>query len=179
MEKLKDFLYEQSDIFFTILVVGVVIGVVAFNMYGWFDINNSDNNYTEIADNPNPQPSLEEENQPDNEDELAPDNEEVENPENNSPAETPKPPTETTETPVEPPVEVSPSEANVNRTIEVAPGSASATIANSLQNQGLIISSDEFLKELIASGKETKLKAGTFTIPQSSSITEIINILTK
>lgn len=175
MEKLKDFLYEQSDIFFTIIVVGVVIGVVAFNMYGWFDINNSDNNYTEIADNPNPQPSLEEENESDVTEETAPDNEEtVENPENNSPVETPETPVE--QTPVEAP---SPPSTNGNRTIEVAPGSASATIANSLQNQELIISSDEFLKELISSGKETKLKAGTFTIPQGSSVTEIINILTK
>lgn len=198
MEKLKDFLYEQSDIFFTIAIVSVVIAVVSFNMYGWFDIDSPENNYTEVTETSQSdnKPQVNEDNAAAQLEDSSPstDTKETEKPltesadsesttldqaqpntlvtENTSTEENKNPEDATKEE------STTPSDIK-NHAIEVSPGSASSTIANSLQNKGLIKSSEEFLTELIASGKETKLKAGTYTIPEGSTITEIINILTK
>ena len=62
---------------------------------------------------------------------------------------------------------------------EVPKGSSASKIADLLRQAGLIDDQQEFLKVLTEKKADTKLKAGTFTIPAGSTVEEIINILTK
>ena len=63
--------------------------------------------------------------------------------------------------------------------ITIPAGSYASKIAQILFDAGLITSTDDFLKELTAEKADTKLKAGTFTIPAGSTMEEIIKILIK
>ncbi|MDO4711726.1 MAG: endolytic transglycosylase MltG, partial [Peptostreptococcaceae bacterium] len=66
-----------------------------------------------------------------------------------------------------------------SKTITIASGSSAGSIAGTLKSNGLISDTNAFLNKVVASGKENKLKAGTFTIPSNASVDQIINILTK
>ena len=186
MEKLKDFIYEHSDLFFTAVIVLVVGVVVSSSLYGWFNIKDDENKYKEMNE------VIQEEQSPDQEastgkdpdssetepsgdssqaqpDDQAQSDDQQQKPEN--PDQQPSGQEST------PPSGESP-EASI-KNIEIAPGSSSASIASALEKQGLIKSADEFLNLLVSSGKETKLKAGTFAITQGSTDSQIIDILTK
>ncbi len=186
MEKLKDFIYEHSDLFFTTVIVLVVGVVVSSSLYGWFNIKDDENKYKEMNE------VIQEEQSPDQEastgkdpdssetepsgdssqaqpDDQAQSDDQQQKPEN--PDQQPSGQEST------PPSGESP-EASI-KNIEIAPGSSSASIASALEKQGLIKSADEFLNLLVSSGKETKLKAGTFAITQGSTDSQIIDILTK
>lgn len=147
MEKLKDFIYEHSDLFFTTVIVIVVGLVVSSSLYGWFNIKDNENKYKEM-------------NEVIHEEQL---------PNQSAPAQQPASPAQPSNS----------SPATSIKNIEIASGSSSASIASSLEKQGLIKSGDEFLNLLVSSGKETKLKAGTFAITQGSTDSQIIDILTK
>ena len=62
---------------------------------------------------------------------------------------------------------------------EVPKGSSASKIADLLRQAGLIESQQDFLKMLSDKKADTKLKAGTFTIPAGSSLEDIISILTR
>ncbi len=62
---------------------------------------------------------------------------------------------------------------------EVPKGSSASKIADLLRQAGLIDDQKEFLNMLTEKKADTKLKAGTFTIPAGSTVEEIITILTK
>lgn len=59
----------------------------------------------------------------------------------------------------------------------VESGATSDSIAEDLLSAGFISSADEFLEEVKAQEAETKLKTGDFTIPEGSSVSEIVTIL--
>nr|PZN71127.1 MAG: hypothetical protein DIU55_09515 [Bacillota bacterium] len=65
--------------------------------------------------------------------------------------------------------------ATVTVTVEV--GSTSQDIAALLKESGLIESEEEFLSVVAELGVETRLQAGTFTIPSDASLIEIVNLL--
>lgn len=164
MEKFKDFVYEQSDLFFTAVIVVFVGIIITSNLYGWFDIKDKENKYTEINE-------VIQQEQTETDAALLEESdgktEEVSQAENN----------------------VAESDSGTAsegdtvkkeiRNVEVATGTSSAEIANSLEKQGLVKSSSDFLNLLVSSGKETKLKAGTFSITEGSTDQQIIDILTK
>lgn len=175
MEKLKDFVYEHSDLFFTVLIVAVVGVIVTSNLYGWFDIKDDENKYKEINE------IIHEEQDSTESDKTNTDSKQTN---------TKEPDKEVAKEPVKEPAKASdkepvkettkePAKEAVIRNVDIAPGSSSASIAKALEKQGLISSSSDFLSVLSASGKETKLKAGTFSIPEGSSSDKIIEILTK
>ncbi len=162
MEKLKDFIYEQSDLFFTAIIVVVVGIIITSNLYGWFDIKDKENKYAEIT--------------------------EVIQEEQTAPVESTSDQTAKNDVTAEssakdtPDAKKSGSDESVKkevRNVEIATGSSSSSIAKALENQGLVKSSSDFLNFLVSSGKETKLKAGTFAIPEGSTNQQIIEILTK
>lgn len=187
MEKLKDFIYEHSDLFFTTVIVLVVGVVVSSSLYGWFNIKDEENKYKEmnevIHDEQSPDQQTSAEKEPDSsETEPSGDGSQAQptNDQSQSDDQQLKP-----ENPEQQPLaqqSKAPSgdspEASI-KNIEIAPGSSSSSIASALENQGLIKSADEFLNLLVSSGKETKLKAGTFAITQGSTDSQIIDILTK
>ncbi|MCT4585753.1 MAG: hypothetical protein N4A54_12575 [Peptostreptococcaceae bacterium] len=69
--------------------------------------------------------------------------------------------------------------SNLNFTYNLKSGSTASKVANELYDQNIISSKDEFLKLLKNQNLENSLKIGTYEIKQGSSITNIINMLTK
>ena len=63
--------------------------------------------------------------------------------------------------------------------ITIPAGTPASKIADILYDSGLITSTNDFLSTLVAQKADTKLKAGTFTIPAGSTMEEIIAILIK
>lgn len=63
--------------------------------------------------------------------------------------------------------------------ITIPSGTPASKIADILYDSGLITSTSDFLSALTAQKADTKLKAGTFTIPAGSNMDEIIAILIK
>ena len=61
--------------------------------------------------------------------------------------------------------------------ITVSEGDAASTIADKLLAAGAIRDKQAFLSEVTASGADSKLKIGTFTIPTGSTVSEVIAIL--
>ena len=187
MEKLKDFIYEHSDLFFTAVIVLVVGVVVSSSLYGWFNIKDEENKYKEMSEVIHEEQSPDQEasdgKEPDSSEtepsgdgsQAQPANDQAQSDDQQQKPENPEqqPSTQQNETP-----SGGSPEASI-KNIEIAPGSSSASIASALENQGLIKSADEFLNLLVSSGKETKLKAGTFAITQGSTDSQIIDILTK
>lgn len=187
MEKLKDFIYEHSDLFFTTVIVLVVGLVVSSSLYGWFNIKDEENKYKEmnevIHEEQYPDQEASSGKEPDSSEtepsgdgsQAQPSNDQAQSDDQQQKPENPEQQTSAQQS--ESPTSNSP-EASI-KNIEIAPGSSSSSIASALENQGLIKSADEFLNLLVSSGKETKLKAGTFAITQGSTDSQIIDILTK
>ncbi len=48
MEKIKDFIYEKSDVFFASLVIVAVVGVVFYNLSGWMVIDGESSRYHQV-----------------------------------------------------------------------------------------------------------------------------------
>ena len=90
--------------------------------------------------------------------------------------ETPPPKEEIVETPtVETPVVETPP---TTITLTIESGMNVRDVGNTLEAKG-IVSSDEFYQAVLDSGKETKMKQGTFDIPSNATSTEIIGIIFK
>ena len=187
MEKLKDFIYEHSDLFFTTVIVLVVGVVVSSSLYGWFNIKDEENKYKEMSEVIHEEQSPDQEasagKEPDSSEtgpsgdgsQAQPSNDQAQSDDQQQKPENPEQQPSAQQSGA--PSGESP-EASI-KNIEIAPGSSSASIASGLENQGLIKSAHEFLNLLVSSGKETKLKAGTFAITQGSTDSQIIDILTK
>lgn len=68
---------------------------------------------------------------------------------------------------------------NKNIKIHIESGSTGEKIAELLVNNGLIESKQSFYNAVAASGADTKLQAGDFTIPANSTAAEIVKIITR
>ncbi|MBR0597635.1 hypothetical protein [Sinanaerobacter chloroacetimidivorans] len=66
---------------------------------------------------------------------------------------------------------------NISVTIE--PGSTASKIADVLIGKGLFENRQQFYDAVAAASADTKLKAGTFTIPSNATPAEVVTILTK
>lgn len=64
-------------------------------------------------------------------------------------------------------------------TVTIPAGATTQSIARILLQSGLITDTQYFLDAVAASGAESSLKAGTFTIPVGSSYEDIVTILTQ
>lgn len=191
MEKIKDFFYEKSDIFFATVVVALVVVVVMRNLGGWMNVEAEDSKYNEIQAVVSEEPAGDDSTSTNNDGSDTPaqleEPTEPAAPSTEEPASNEEPKEEPAETPaVEPTTPDAPPEqptqtpsSGQSRNITVAPGSAAKSIADALKAQGLISDSSAFVQALISSGNDTKLKAGDFTIPEGASTEQIIAILTK
>jgi hypothetical protein len=99
-------------------------------------------------------------------------------------APTPTPTPTPAPTPTVKPVQITPSPSQTppsaaTITVSVKSGMSSETIANLLQEKGLIKDTKAFLKSLADAGKDDKLKIGSFDIPKGSGYADIIKILTQ
>ena len=172
MNKIKDIIYDYNDIFVALLII-----VIAGAMLLWRV--NAIMEYPEYLAQKTPEvkeqqqdvdlsginlePEKVDENLNDNPDDVNSDvlQQEQENPELQQ---EPKP-----ETP----------QIAGDQKFEVPKGSSAQKIADLLRQAGLIEDQKEFLSKLAELKADTKLKAGTFTIPAGSDNEAIIKILTK
>lgn len=218
MERIKDFIYEKSDLFFATVVVFLVGVVILYNLNGWLVIDSEASKYhqtttkpvesSSIVDQPTQggqsgekttppadqstatQPTkddkkdqeqnkstedkkISEQNKPKEETKPA---EQPKPQEQAKPAEQPKP--QEQKKPAEQQKPQEQPKQDTKKTITIASGSSAGSIAGTLKSNGLISDTNAFLNKVVASGKENKLKAGTFTIPNNASMDQIINILT-
>lgn len=227
MEKIKDFIYEKSDLLFTLIVVAIAVFIVMHNLKGWLIIDDEQSKYHQIS-------SIEEQTEKDKNTK-----EEKKETSSNETNAKPEEKNQTTENNVstnsnnKPNAEADKSEnknnQNVNnqkdssqnnqasnatqnqnnqstnnansqnktntqtnanqqqnntvkptvRNIKIGSGNTAKSIANSLKSNGIITDEKAFLNELVASGKDTKLKSGNFQIPAGATNKQIIEILTK
>ena len=182
MDKLKDFIYEISDLIFGGAVLLIIILISTYQLHGWFNISlpeniekiipistgndlNSTETNTEIAQNNS---SSEDTNK-------VPEASNDATNENEAPKED-----NTNNTSSDTQTENKSAQAEVTiRNISIAPGSSSDKVANALYENNIISSKENFISRLIELNAETKIKAGTFRIPSNASLDEVIKIVTQ
>lgn len=157
MERVKDFLYDVSDLFFSLLIIGIIFFIVSWKLTDtmavtWF--SNIDDN-APVAELPIDTTPIvddivvEDETDPVVEDVVEDETEPVQ----------------------EEVVEIQ----DVN--FEVSPGSTGYKIAVKLQEEGLIEDVDSFIQTLGDLGLGNKLRAGNFKLNTGMTVEEIIKKL--
>lgn len=155
MEKVKDFLYDISDLFFSLLIIGIIFFVVSWKLtdtmsVSWFS-NLGDTPQLEFQDITTPTDEIVIVDEPVIEEVVV-------------------------DEPVEEPAEEVIVEI-VEIDFEVSSGSTGYSIAKDLEEQGIIENKDDFLAKLAELELGNKLRSGTFKLNTGMTITEIINKL--
>lgn len=179
MEKIKDIVYQISDILFGLIVLLAVILIFTFQLYGWFNIEmpqsiarfvpNSASIDTYANENITAPDTTDSSDKKDTVSDQA-DSTDIAS----SAADIPKS-SENETSGLE--QSKSPAEATL-RNIVIAPGSTSSSIGNALYENNIIKSVDDFKNRLTELKLETKIKAGTFSIPQNAPLDDVIRIIT-
>ena len=163
MDKIKDFLHDNTDIFVALLIAFAMFSVVAVNLGDWFKLE------TEIVmaeeKTEEPETDIEEK-----EELPAPEAEKE-----TEVAETPVAEIPVVETPV-----VSPTPTTVIveiKRIVIPSGTTGSGIAKILQEKGLIASTSDFVRVAEELKLSPKLKSGTFEIPSNASIEEMVRTI--
>lgn len=164
MEKVKDFLYDISDLFFSLLIIAIIFIVVSWKLtdtmqVSWF--SNLTRDDSAVADfNDASTPSIDDINTvidttpEDTVTEIIPED------------------TDTTETDdTTQVVEIK----EVSFTVD--PGSPGYKIATNLEAQGLIDSVDSFIQKLDEMNLGNKLRAGNFKLNTGMTVEDIINVI--
>lgn len=177
MNKLRDVIYNVSDVILAIIIITLIVGIIGWKIKAISDYpeyaaslpSNSDGSNNPI-DNP-----------PDSEDpsdigsgEETPDTQTPDTqtpPQSETPSQNDEPNNQnpSTNDPVTVPQVV---------TIKIPDGSIGSSIAKILLENNLIKSSSEFLNRATERKLDSKLRSGTFKIPSSATLDEVINILT-
>jgi len=162
MEKVKDFLYDISDLFFSLLIIAIIFIVVSWKLtdtmqVSWF--SNLTRDDSAVADfNDASTPSIDDIN------------------------------TVIDTTPEDTVTEVVPEDTtdveDVTEVVEIKdvsftvdPGSPGYKIATNLEAEGLIDSVDSFIQKLDEMNLGNKLRAGNFKLNTGMSVEEIINVI--
>ena len=185
MKKLKDIFYDKNDILVALIIVAVAALVISNRIDSILAYPTSLEAQTTIAANEKgkqPEPPVQYTGQ---DDPAGEGNEEGNNggSEGETDANPPAQGGASTKDPEQgqdnnPPSTENPAKPT-NHKIEVAPGSTVTKIADSLVSAGLIKDRQAFLNAVTAANADTKLKAGTFTVPSDSTPEQIVSILTK
>lgn len=162
-EKIKDFLYDISDIFLSLLIIGLIFFAVSWKI--------SDTLSIDIDASPTTEATTE-----DSSIVVTP----VDSTEatiETSEGETSEATTEgTTEATTEASTEATTQAGNLEKFV-VSDGELGYTIGKHLEEQGFVKDSDDFVKRLIELGYDSKLRAGTFKLSKTDSLDTIIKIL--
>ncbi len=170
-EKIKDFLYDISDIFLSLLIIGLIFFAVSWKISDTLSID---------IDGPSTTVESEETTEgtsiivtP-----VTPTEATVETSEGEtSVGDTTENTTETsTEASTEAPTQPT-TEAGVLEKFVVNDGELGNTIGKHLEEQGFVKNSNDFVKRLIEMGFDSKLRAGTFKISKTDSLDTIIKVL--
>ena len=171
MDKIKNMIYEYSDIFLGFFILASMVCIMGWQLYNWFE---PDSGYISSSGIPASAGALASENldPKDSSDNAAA---AQDNPGDVSYSQ------QEAETPaVDSPQNQSDSAQPVEEIIvfQIKRGSACINIANDLESMGLVPSSDEFVGKITSLGLENKLKSGSYSIKKGDSIDNIIKILT-
>lgn len=163
-EKIKDFLYDISDVVVSLLIIGVIFYAVSWKISDTLSV---DINEPVVIAPTEPTTSTGIVVTPVNPD----DPDTSENPDSTDVESTTEATTEAVTEPATQPAALTLE----NFTIEE--GQLGYTIGKNLEAKGFVADKDEFVKRLIEMGYDSKLRAGTFKISKSDSLDTIIKIL--
>ncbi len=173
MERLKDFLHDNTDIFVALLIALAMFSVVAVNLGDWFKLDSG----IVMADEGNNDAEA----VPEGEEEEAPpvEEQEEEEPIEEEPVEEEH--TEEVAPPVNETPQTPPPTAIIVEIVRVVipDGTPGIGIANILKEKGLISDTSEFVRVSEALNLGTKLKSGTFDIPSNATIEEIVKTVAR
>lgn len=166
MDRLRDFLHDNTDIFVALLIAFAMFAVVAVNLGNWFKIDSgvvAADSYEDKAEAELKEEAEDEPQKPSTEEEVKEptDNKEV--------VEAPKPQAP----PVTPPAAV----IVEIKSIVIPNGTPGIGIARILQEKGLISSTSDFTKAAADLKLEGKLRSGTFQIPTDASVEDMVKII--
>ncbi len=164
-EKIKDFLYDISDIVVSLVIIGVIFFSVSWKISDTLsiDINSPANNTIEIGTTS------------DETEIIVTPVDPTESTEATSEGETQV--GETTEAPVV--TTEAPTQAS-SQTLEnfvVEEGWLGETIGKNLQEKGFVANYRDFVSRLIEMGYDSKLRSGTYKLSKSDSLDTIIKVL--
>ena len=173
-EKIKDFLYDISDIFVSLLIIGVIFFAVSWKISDTLSIDIDAVTTTEGIETTEgskidvtPVESTEV-------------TSEISTEEGATEASTTAPTEATTEAPTEAPTQAAtqaPTQPAALENFVVGDGELGTTIGKNLEAQGFVSDSKDFVKRLIEMGYDSKLHAGTYKISKSDSLDTIIKVL--
>lgn len=167
MDRLRDFLHDNTDIFVALLIAFAMFVVVAVNLGDWFKFDsgvvaadNYDDKVVEEKVDTEEEVEADDKNQPQKPttDDTKP---EV--------VETPKPEAPKPEAPAAVIVEI--------KSIVIPNGTPGIGIARILQEKGLINSTSDFTRAAAELKLEGKLRSGTFQIPTDASVEDMVKII--
>lgn len=162
MNKIKDFLYDISDLVLSLLIIGIIFMVVSWKLtdtmaISWFsNINDADIAELEFTDVTPPDISVLEPST--DEDAILVDDQ--------------------TDASIADENEVIEIIEIKDRDFTISSGSSGYKIAKQLKDNNLITDVDEFLLTLDDLGHSSKLRSGTFKLNTGMNVVEIINKLT-
>lgn len=159
-EKIKDFFYDISDIFVSLLIIALIFVSVSWKISDTLSIDidapiTSETDLEQVEDPPV----------------IIVTPETPEEPVEETPA--PEEPVEENPAPEEPVTEV-PLDLE---TFTVSEGSTGYSIGQKLQSEGYIDDVNSFVKRLIEMGYDSKLRAGDFKISKSDDLDTLIKVL--
>ena len=178
-EKLKDFLYDMSDIFVSLLIIAVIFLAVSWKISDTLKVDideeqavktTSATDSSSIVVTPVESTEASSEN-------ITEATTEAASTESSTQATTQAATTQPTTQPATQPATQPTTQAAVLEKFVVSEGELGNTIGKNLQSQGFISSSNAFVKRLIEMGYDSKLKAGTFKISKTYDLDTIIKIL--
>lgn len=164
-ERIKDFLYDISDIVVSLLIIGMIFFAVSWKISDTLSVDiNAPLSPIEAVETT--EGSI-----------IVVETVETTEPiEGTSEGSDPNDPS-TTESSTEATTEPAPTQPAVLETFVVAEGELGYTIGKNLEAQGFVANRDEFVKRLIEMGYDSKLRAGSFKISKTDDLDTIIKIL--
>lgn len=174
MEKIKDFFHNFSDIFFAIIIAGIMFAVLTLNLGSWFN----DSSNTVLADKPintskdqnnntihNNNVNIEDEdNQSETEDNI--DKTKIEKPQDNNDT--------------DPNINENEQENEVvqeTKKIVIPNGTVGTGVANILKENGLIDDANDFVQAAESLKLSSRLKSGSFKIPTNTTVENMVKII--
>jgi hypothetical protein len=171
-DKLKDILYDVSDILFSLIIVALIFSIVSWKISDSlaFEVKVPDKNTTEIASSSDPDLIQIEEATETEEDQTTPG---TPNTDTTATPETTEPATPDTGS------DAKPGGTSVNlvgttKEIVIEPGSSGYSIGKLLADEGMVPDTQTFIKRVEELGLGAKLRSGTFTLSSDMSLDEVI-----
>ncbi len=172
-DKLKDILYDVSDILFSLIIVALIFSVVSWKISDSlaFEVKVPQKNTSEIATSSDPDLIQIEEAAQTDDNQATPETTPTDD--NTAIPETTEPTTPDTGS------DAKPGGTSVNlvgttKEIVIEPGSSGYSIGKLLAEEGMVPDTQTFIKRVEELGLGAKLRSGTFTLSSDMSLDEVI-----